>query len=137
MNQPIDYAQNHQPPRQVVTVLVSRPGVMRQSLRVRLTANPNIWLAASAGDSLTALKLVVQHQPGLLVIDSNLLDEEVDGLLAEIRAKAPATRCLVCVNTHWRMAELTAAGADAIILRHSAGEQWQETLLRLTQPAVL
>ncbi|GAB4429214.1 MAG: hypothetical protein Kow0031_09690 [Anaerolineae bacterium] len=115
-------------------MLVSRPGVMRQSLRARLTANPGIGVAASAGDSLTALKQVLQHQPGLLVIDSNLLDEEVDGLLAEIRAKAPATRCLVCVNTSRRMAELTAAGVDVVILRHSPGEQWRETLLRLTQP---
>lgn len=117
------------------TVIVSRPGVMRQSLRATLGAYPFVWVMASAGDGLTAMNLVRQHQPRLLVIDSNLLDEEIEALLTAVKAIAPNIYCLVCSHSWQRKSLLLTAGADAVILRSSSGQQWQETLLQLTQPA--
>ncbi|GAB4447448.1 MAG: hypothetical protein Kow0031_30010 [Anaerolineae bacterium] len=123
--------------RLVSTLVVSRPGVMRQSLRATLGAYPFVWVVATAGDGLTALNYTLQHQPDLLVIDSNLLPEEVEALLVAAKARMPAPRCLVCVQNQRDEARLQAAGADEIILRDSWAQQWQETLLRVTKkPAV-
>lgn len=121
----------------VPIVLVSRPGVMRQSLRATLSAYPYLLVLASAGDGLTALNLVQRHQPQLLVIDSNLLDEEVEALLVAVKRTVPPPNCLACAHSSQRTAPLLAAGADAVILRSSSGQQWQETLLRLMRPAAL
>ena len=109
------FQQNQRP---LSTIIVSRPGVMQQSLRAALTAYSWVSVVASAGDGLTALNQVAQRRPGLLVIDSNLLDEEVESLLAAVKARSPATRCLICVQSGQREARLLAAGADLLIMYH-------------------
>jgi DNA-binding NarL/FixJ family response regulator len=88
---------------------------MQQSLRTSLAACPWIAVVASLGDGLTALNHVVAHPPALLVIDCNLLDEEVEALLAAIRARQLPTRCLVFVRSEQRKAWALAAGADAVM----------------------
>lgn len=117
----------------VPAIVVSRPGVMRQSLRTALTAIPHIRVVASAGDGLTALNQVDQHKPKLLVIDSNLLEEEVEALLMAVKAKVPDICCLVLIRPGQKPARLLAAGANATIRRDSSTQQWQELLLRLVQ----
>lgn len=120
-------------PKPTQTIVVSRPGLMRQSLRATLNAYPEIAIIATAGDGLTALHQVMQYHPALLVIDSNLLDEEVEALLVEVKGKAPQTRCLICVQSNQRKARLLASGADAVIGRDSSVQQLQAVLFRLTQ----
>lgn len=124
---------NHAPQNQPITstVVVSRPGVMQQSLRAALAVYPWLYVVASAGDGLTALNQTVQHYPRLLVIDCNLLDEEVEALLAEVRAKTPETRCLVFIRSSQRAKPLLAAGAAGVIMRDSSAQQLQAALKRL------
>jgi len=114
----------------VFTILVSRPGVMRQSLHTSLAMYAWITVVAACGDGLTALSQVAHHQPRLVIIDSNLLDEEVKALLTAIKAENPATRCLVLLQSDLREAPTLAAGADAVIQR----DRWvQHASALLTQ----
>lgn len=122
-------------PKPTKTIVVSRPGLMRQSLRATLSAYPEIAIIATAGDGLTALHQVIQYRPALLVIDSNLLEEEIEALLVEVKSNAPKTRCLICVQSSQHEARLLASGADAVILRESWTQQWPATLSRLIQEA--
>lgn len=115
----------------ISTIVVSRPGVMQQSLRAALAAYPWLYVVASAGDGLTALNQVAQHHPRLLVIDCNLLDEEVEALLAGVRAKTPEIRCLVFIRSNQRAKPLLAAGAAGVITRDSSAQQLQAVLRRL------
>jgi len=123
--------------KRIQTIIASRPGVMRQSLLAFIKSYGGVAVVASAGDGLTAFNQVLQYRPGLLLIDSNLLDEEVEALLAAVKAKAPATRCLIIVQSNRQEASLLAAGADGVILRDSSSQQLQETLFRLTRPTLL
>jgi DNA-binding NarL/FixJ family response regulator len=104
---------------------------MQQSLRAALAAYPWLHVVASAGDGLNALNQVVRHHPGLLVIDCNLLDEEVEALLAGVKAKTPETRCLVFIRSNQRAKPLLAAGAAGVIMRDSSAQQLQTALMRL------
>ncbi|MFN8464476.1 MAG: hypothetical protein U0X20_02960 [Caldilineaceae bacterium] len=97
------------------TAIVSRPGVMQQSLRASLAACPPIVVVASLGDGLSALNYAAAHSPGLLVIDCNLLREEVEALLAGVRALHLPTRCLVLIQLHQQGTWARACGADATI----------------------
>lgn len=115
------------------TIIVSRPGVMREALRAALAAYPWLAIIASAGDGLTALNSVTTHRPELLVIDSNLLAEEVEALLAAVKTQSPATRCLIYVQSSQQAAQLRAAGAAAVILRDSPAQELQAALIRLVQ----
>lgn len=97
--------------------MVSRPGIMQQSLRASLAACPGLELVGAYGDGLTALNHVVAQPPALLVIDCNLLDEEVEALLAAIKARRVTTRCLLLTRSQQRNAWAWASGADAVIPR--------------------
>jgi DNA-binding NarL/FixJ family response regulator len=120
--------------RPVPTAIVSRPGIMEQSLRASLAACPSIVVVASFGDGLTALNHVTAHAPSLLVIDSNLLDQEVEALLSAVKAKQPATRCLVLTRSSQREAWAWASGADAVMPRNGSLKDLATVLARLQNP---
>ena len=119
----------------VPTIVVSRPGIMQQSLRSLLGACGGIAVIASAGDGLTALCQVRQRRPGVLVIDSNLLDEEAEALIAAVKAEQPGIRCLVFVRSRHQEAQLLASGADAVAERDITCQQLQGVLSRLAHAA--
>jgi len=117
----------------VPVTLVSRPGIMQQSLRSALAACQGIAVVASCGDGLTALRQVTKLGPGLLVIDSNLLDEEVEALIAEVKAEQPTIGCLVIVRSSHQQAQMLASGADVVVLRDISPQQLQAELARLAR----
>ena len=103
--------QNNQP---IPTAVVSRPGIMQQSLRASLAACPWIAVVASFGDGLSALNHLAKFHPGILVINSNLLDEEVDALLDRSEEQSNrTTRCLVLARSSARNEQVLIHGAHA------------------------
>lgn len=123
---------NNQP---VPTIVVSRPGIMQQSLRSSLSACDGIAVIASSGDGLTALGLVRKQRPGMLVIDSTLLEEEVEALIGAVKAEQPAVRCLVFIRSSQHKAQILAFGADAVAERDITCQQLQGVLSRLAHAA--
>lgn len=118
----------------VLTVVVSRPGVMQQALRTSLSVCPAITVVASIGDGLTALKQIEILHPELVVIDANLLPEEAEALIATIKASHTPARCLVFVQSLRHDAMMKTAGADAVMLRDDPAGELQVMLARLTAP---
>ena len=102
----------------IQTVIVSRPGILQESLRAGLVSASQIEIIKSVGDGLSALDAIREHQPRLVVIDSNLLEDEVLALLRHVKQVWPAICCLVMTTTvrqeRWAMAN----GADAVWPRH-------------------
>ena len=119
----------------IPTVIVSRPGIMQQSLRSSLAACPVIVVVASFGDGLTTLNHLTQFNPGILIVDSNLLDEEIDALIAAVKVNQPSIRCLVFLKSTQQEMRMLAAGADAVTLRDVSTPQLQAILARLVQAA--
>jgi two-component system response regulator DesR len=115
----------------VRAVIASRPGVMQESLRTMLTGSGQVAVTGSAGDGLSALSMVREVQPALLVVDSNLLEDEVVSLLREVKGAWPEVRCLVLVQTTGRKNRALAAGADAVISRNDGGAALNRALRQL------
>lgn len=115
----------------VPTIVVSRPGIMQQSLRSWLASCHGISVVATSGDGLTALRQVARHRPEMLVIDSNLLDEEVEALLAAAKAEHPAIRCLVLIRSNQHEPQIMAWGADAVARRDEPARELQSVVARL------
>ena len=122
--------QNNQP---IPAALVSRPGIMQQSLRASLASCQGIAVVASFGDGLTALRQVTKLQPGLLVIDSNLLEEEVEALIAAVKAEQPIIGCLVMIGSSQQGTRMLASGADAVVLRDVSPQRLHAELARLAR----
>jgi DNA-binding NarL/FixJ family response regulator len=125
-------SENSQP---IPTVIVSRPGIMQQSLRSALATCHEITVVATFGDGLTTLNHLAQFQPGIMVIDSNLLDEEIDALIGAVKAKQPAIRCLVFLKSTQQETQLLALGTDAVAHRDGSAQQLQAALARLALAA--
>lgn len=122
--------QNIQP---VPVVIVSRPGMMQQSLSTSLAACPWVFVVASFGDGLSTLSHLAQFHPAILVIDSNLLDEEVDALLAAVKDRQPDIRCLVLVRSSLRAKHLVTYDADAVVARNGSAQELHQALIRLAR----
>lgn len=104
---------------------------MQQALRTSLSACPGVIVTASLGDGLTALNYVAAHRPWLLVVDSNLLDAEVEALLAAVRTYDLPTRCLVLTRTPQRNAWALACGADAALLHDEPPQELHAVVAKL------
>ncbi|MGE5603670.1 MAG: hypothetical protein ACM30E_11505 [Nitrososphaerales archaeon] len=82
---------------------------------------------------MTTLNRLAGLRQGILVIDSNLLEEEVDALLGAVKARQPDIRCLVLVQSSGRYGHLLIQGADEVILRDRSARELQDVLARLAQ----
>ncbi len=122
-----------QPYPPLPTVMVSRPGIMQQSLRASLAACLGVGVVASCGDGLTALNTVAAHRPALLVIDCNLLDEEVEALLAAVKVRHSSTRCLVLIRSSQRESWAWASGADAVLPHSGSMQELIDILTRVKE----
>ena len=119
---------NHPSPEKVATIIVARPGVIRQALRPALALVPQIEIRGEAGGGLSALSLVRQNPPALLIIDSGLPEDEILALQSHIKLEQPQIRCLVVAETSRQQAAVLAEGADAVILRSEPTERLGEVL---------
>ena len=106
---------------------------MRQSLLASLASYSWLTVVAVCGDGLTALNLLADHQPRLLIIDSNLLEEEVAALLATVKSRWPAIRSLALLQSVQREGQTLAAGADAAIARDNWTQHAPVVLQQLPQ----
>ena len=122
---------NRPPLEKVATIIVSRPGVIRQALRAMLALLPQLEITAAVGGGLSALELARQHRPALLVIDSSLPEDEVLALLRQIKQEQSLVRCLVVAETTRQQAVVLAQGADAVILRSDPSERLVDALNNL------
>lgn len=119
--------------QRVPMVLVSRPGIRREALRAVLATVPWLEIGGTAGDGLTAINLVRVHQPSLLVVDSNLLEEEILALVKQVKEARSHIRCLVFTDTASQQQRMLAGGADAALVRDGAPRHLNQTLERLRQ----
>ena len=122
-----------QPHSPMPTALVSRPGIMQQSLRASLAACPGVEIVGAYGDGLTALNAVAEHAPALLVIDCNLLDEEVEALLAAVKAQYATTHCVVLIRSGQRAAWARTSGADAVVSHGASMQELMAVLVRFQE----
>jgi CheY-like chemotaxis protein len=109
------------PPLQ--TVIASAPGIMAQSLRAMMESVPLVRVVGIAAGCLSALQMVREFRPALIVIDTNLPIEDVQVLLQQLKREELPTRSLVLAAT-WSQAQQTqAAGADIVFRRDGSSRQ--------------
>jgi len=109
-------------------IIVSRPGIMHESLRAVLATAPQIEVVKSVGDGLSALDVVREQPPHLLVIDSNLLEDEIVALLWHVKQECPAVCCLVLTESVRQEQWASAQGADAVWSRYRSTRELNELL---------
>jgi DNA-binding NarL/FixJ family response regulator len=106
------------------TLLVSVPGNMQDGLQAMLRSLPHIDVVAVASGGLSAYDLLQDNIVDLMVIDTNLPQEEVLALLHRVKENYPQIRCIVLTLTYKENAVFLASGADVILNRDSSHLQF-------------
>jgi DNA-binding NarL/FixJ family response regulator len=97
-------------------LIAARPCRMRDSLRLLLKTMPGIEIVGHADDSASALRMVAEHHPALVLLDTNLPGEGVATVLQQIKASGSPSRCLVLAGSSRQQRKAREAGADAALL---------------------
>ena len=98
-------------------LIVAKPGPLRDGLRALMTATPQIEAVEEVEDISLALRVVFEHCPDLVVLDSDLANGEVWMTVRRTKARCPGVRCIVLANDVQQNQEAEAAGADAVLLK--------------------
>ncbi len=112
-------------------LVVARSGRVQDGLYALLEAAPQIEMIGLVHDGAAALKLVVEHKPALVLLDTNLSEDQALAVLRQIKAVRPQTRCIVLADNIQQQQRVKAAGADAVLLKGFPMTQFFATMERL------
>lgn len=110
-------------------LVVSMPGPMQESLRAMLDAIPGMEVVALAGGCLSAVTMVQEKQLDIVVVDSNLSEDEVLAFLKDVKGVHPKIRLVVLTHATLQQRRILENGADAVLSRWSPAEEFTNTVL--------
>ena len=113
------------------TVIVSTSAIMEASLRSVFSLFSAVEIIGSAAGCLSALQLVREKKPDLLVIDSYLPGQEMKVLLQEVKQEGHGVLSLVVTTTRDQERRALAAGADIVFPRYGSNDQLNAMVARL------
>lgn len=94
-----------------------------------LEAMPGVEGVALAGGCLSAVRLVREKRTDIVVIDSNLSEDEVLAFLKDEKGVHPKIRLDVLTHTTRQQRRILENGADAVLSRWSPAEEFTNTVL--------
>jgi DNA-binding NarL/FixJ family response regulator len=92
-------------------LLAAGPGDLRDSLHAMLVSMSHVQIL-EAHDTATAIALLHEHHPDLLIIDGNLPGNHTMQLVHAAQAEHPRVRCTILVDDVSQQAAAMKAGAD-------------------------
>ena len=99
----------------VKSIIVSAPGAMQASLRAVLKGEETVEVIGCVGGGLSASVIIREQQPDVVLIDSNLPEDEMLALVRKIKDETPEIRCVVLTDTRHRERQAQIAGADVVL----------------------
>jgi two-component system response regulator DevR len=107
---------------EIRVVLVDDHTVVRQGLRAVLEREPGMRVIGDAGSATTALSLIMQARPDVVLLDLKLSpasDSDGLALCAQISARCPTTRVLVLTTfvDEWLVVESIKQGAKGFVVK--------------------
>ncbi len=98
-------------------LIVARPGDLRDGLYSLLTVTDGITSVLQADTARSAMRLVVDEAPELIILDFDLPRENMVTLLASIKAHSPRSRCLALAEHAEQREMAQGAGADLVLMK--------------------
>lgn len=98
-------------------LIMARPSRLREALRALIATLPQLEIVGQVEERVAALKMVQERQPGLLLLDSSLPDNEVEATIEQIKLERSETYCIVLAHSERQQAALKSAGADEVLLK--------------------
>jgi len=103
-------------------VIAEKLAILRETLRMLLSANPAYEVVGVAGDGLEAIPFVMSRKPALILVGLSMPRMDGVGAIHEIKKLSPSTKILVLTD-HKSDDHILAAfksGADGYILKDAS-----------------
>jgi len=101
--------------KRVPALIVVKPGQLREGLGALLAAIPRVQLIGQAGDRSSALRMLDEHHPALVLLETDLPGDRVTDLLKHVKTQQPQTVCIVLTGDSREQQEIEEAGADVSV----------------------
>ena len=119
------------PGKRARVLIVSLPGMMQNVLKETFLYRSDVEVVGVAGGCLSAVGMISDAQPDLVVIDSNLPDIETSQLIIHLKDEHPPVQSLVVVETTQQYHKAASAGADHAIRSYSLPDGLDPVLSKL------
>ena len=110
--------------------IVARPGRIRDGLEALLRTIPQIRIVGQVADSSTALEMIADFSPDLVLLVTNLPHDGAWQVLEHLK-DVPGTQCLVLADTKLNLKRAEAAGGDEVLLTGFPTSKLFESVRRL------
>jgi chemotaxis response regulator CheB len=110
------------PGKRTKVLIVSLPGMMQNLLRETFTGQADAEVVGVASGCLSALGIIPETQPDLVVIDSNLPEAEASQLILRLKQEVSPIHSLLLVETTQQLNKRANAGADFTLRSYSLPE---------------
>ena len=114
-----------------MALIVAEEGPLRDSLQIVLTTLSQVKNVSTADDAPSALKMVTEQRPVLVLVDANLPGTEALNVLRAIKAGRNGCQCLVLADSKQQQQEAANAGADVVLFKGAPAAELFETIERL------
>ena len=111
-------------------LIVAKPGRIRDSLEALLRTIPQVKIVGQVDNVSTALEMIAEHSPDLVLLVANLSHDEARQILEYVK-DVPGTQCLVLTDTRLNLEQAEAAGADEVLLTGFPTSKLFESVTRL------
>ncbi len=112
----------------VRVLIAAKPGIMRNSLLSYLRTISDVQIVGLADEIETALESIRQDKPQLVIIDSDLSEEHVIGLVKQINAEPFTPQTIVLVNSLLQKERCLRAGAHHALLKGFLDKQLEQAV---------
>jgi DNA-binding NarL/FixJ family response regulator len=92
---------------------------------------PQIEIVRLVEDTPSALQVVTEHNPDLVLVDTNLSGNGVLHIPRQIKAMEAQSRCLILADNIQQQREAIIAGADAVLIKGAPAAKLFETIEEL------
>lgn len=114
-------------------IIADDHAVLRSGLKALLNCSPQFEVIGEAGDGLSALKMVEDLKPDVLILDLSMPDMNGVDCLKEIRSRGINSKVLVLTmyDDEEYIKEVMRAGADGYVLKKSADTELIEGIIKI------
>jgi chemotaxis response regulator CheB len=96
-------------------IIVSRPGTFQRLLQNDVDSYPFVEVVAVAHSSLSAVQLVKEYRPDLLLIDSSIPIEDITSIVYNVDLENLSVLVMVIGDKHQQQRAFNKAGANFVV----------------------
>jgi DNA-binding NarL/FixJ family response regulator len=103
--------------KSTLIMIVVNASTLQDGLLALMTTIPRIGVVLVAEDQSSAMRMVDDHRPGLIVLDLDLFGKNTQALTARLSAQSPPGQTIALVDDSEQKEQAKAAGIDNVLLK--------------------